>query len=263
MRLLSWNVQWCRGMDGAVDPARIAAYIREQAADIVCLQEVAVNFPDMPGGAGADQVSELQAQLPGYTAFYIPAVDLPGASGGRSPFGNAILSRLPVGRVLRHSLPWPPSPDSSSMPRAAIEAVIAGVRVITTHLEYHSSTHRAAQIRGLREILAEGRAVRRDSAEANYRAAARPETALVCGDFNLPPEDPLHAQMVEELADAWQVLHPSQPHPPTFRLYEEKHRPYCCDFVFVTPDLAPRLKAIRIDAANQASDHQPVMVDFR
>jgi endonuclease/exonuclease/phosphatase family metal-dependent hydrolase len=33
--------------------------------------------------------------------------------------------------------------------------------------------------------------------------------------------------------------------------------PYCCDFVFVTPDLVPRLRSIRIDADNRASDHQP------
>jgi exonuclease III len=37
---------------------------------------------------------------------------------------------------------------------------------------------------------------------------------------------------------------------------------YCCDFVFVTPDLAPRLRSIRIDADNRASDHQPVIVEL-
>ena len=41
MKLLSWNVQWCRGMDGKVDPARIAAYLKEADADVACFQEVA------------------------------------------------------------------------------------------------------------------------------------------------------------------------------------------------------------------------------
>ena len=32
MKLLTWNVQWCRGMDGKVDPGRIAAQVRENEA---------------------------------------------------------------------------------------------------------------------------------------------------------------------------------------------------------------------------------------
>ena len=32
---------------------------------------------------------------------------------------------------------------------------------------------------------------------------------------------------------------------------------------FVTPDLAPRLASIRVDADNRASDHQPVIVELR
>jgi Exonuclease III len=67
------------------------------------------------------------------------------------------------------------------------------------------------------------------------------------------------------LVDAWQSMNPGMPHPPTFRLHEPKDgvAPYCCDFVFVTPDLVPRLRSIRIDADNRASDHQPVIVELR
>ena len=53
-----------------------------------------------------------------------------------------------------------------------------------------------------------------------------------------------------------------RPHPHTFRIYEhdEGELPYCCDYVFVTPDLVPRLREVRVDGATQASDHQPVSV---
>src|SRR5687768_15212855 len=145
MRLLSWNVQWCRGMDGAVDPARIARFVKQSNVDIACLQEVAVNIPEL---GAADQVQSLVRELPGYEAFFAAAVDLP----GRSQFGNLILSRLPVGRVLRHSLPWPASADTASMPRCAVEAVIGDVRATTTHLEYYSRSHREAQVERLGEI---------------------------------------------------------------------------------------------------------------
>src|SRR5688572_13750891 len=124
MRLLSWNVQWCRGIDGRVDPKRIAAEVKRIAdPDVVCLQEIAVNFPEMEGSSGENQVAELAQHLEGYETFFAPAVDLPGRKGRRQ-FGNLILARLPVGRVLRHQLPWPATAEVRSMPRVAVEVVV-------------------------------------------------------------------------------------------------------------------------------------------
>src|SRR5262245_62145183 len=129
MRLLCWNVQSCRGMDGETDPARTAAEARRLAdPDVLCLQEV-------------DSEALAQA-LPEYQPAWATGVDVP-LGAGRYRFGNLVLSRRPVGRVLRHSLPWPPSPDKPSMPRVAVEAVVEApfglVRVVTTHLEYYSA----------------------------------------------------------------------------------------------------------------------------
>ena len=62
--------------------------------------------------------------------------------------------------------------------------------------------------------------------------------------------------------DAWESLNPGTPHAHSFKLYDKVDAPYCCDYVFVTPDLVPRLRSIRIDAETQASDHQPVMVEL-
>ena len=57
MQLLSWNIQWCRGVDGRVDPQRIARTIRELAdADVICLQEVARGFDTLAGSQGEDQI---------------------------------------------------------------------------------------------------------------------------------------------------------------------------------------------------------------
>jgi endonuclease/exonuclease/phosphatase family metal-dependent hydrolase len=94
----------------------------------------------------------------------------------------------------------------------------------------------------------------------------------------MAPDNPLHARMTEGFAhngevprkvprfhDAWQAMHGGLAHPPTFKIYDrdEGESPYCCDYVFVTEDLKGRLKAIRVDAATQASDHQPVIVELR
>jgi endonuclease/exonuclease/phosphatase family metal-dependent hydrolase len=278
MRLLNWNVQWCRGVDGRVDPARIAAETRRLAdPDVICLQELSVNFADLPGSNGADQVHLLAHALPEYAVCFVSGVDVPAGDGRRSHFGNAIFSRLPVGRVLRHSLPWPPAPDVPSMPRVAVEAVVAAsfgpVRVITTHLEYYSREQRAAQVERLREIHVEacGREFPNPERGA-FKSYPRPASAILCGDFNMPPENPLHKRMTERFADkrvpglrdAWQSLNPGTPHPHTFRIYEkeEGESPYCCDYVFVSEDIASRLRTVRVDGATQASDHQPVIVEL-
>jgi len=268
MRLLSWNVQWCRGLDGRVDPARIASEARRLAdADVICLQEVAIGFAGLPGSSGENQVEALKRELPEYAAFFGGAVDLPAEGGARQRFGNMILSRLPVGRVLRHALPWCGRADVPTMPRGALEAVIeapaGALRVITTHLEYYSGALRAAQIDRLGEIYREADHPMSDKGEGPFEPLARPVSALVCGDFNLPPHDPLHARMkASGFADAWEALHPGTSHPATFRVFEEGETAYCCDYVFASEDLVPRLRSIRVDGASRASDHQPVIAEI-
>jgi len=266
MRLLSWNVQWCRGMDGVVDPGRIAAEAKRLAdPDVVCLQEVAAGFAELAGSRGEDQFALLGSLFPGYSAHPVWPVELEGKR-----FGNLLLSRLPVKRVLRHSLPWPAAPDAPSMPRAAVEAVIQApgglLRVLTTHLEYSSAEHRTAQIGRLRTLHAEACSSRHGEDEPGpFAHPELPESALFCGDFNFPPQDALHARMREfGFIDCWERLNPGTPHPHTFRVHEpeRKQHPYCCDFVFATPDIGPRLRSMRIDTDNRASDHQPVIVEL-
>ncbi len=80
MKLVTWNVQWCRGIDGVVDPARIVAEARRLADfDVLCLQEIADNYPAprLAGSAGEDQFAQLAALLPGYAAVPGVAVDHP------------------------------------------------------------------------------------------------------------------------------------------------------------------------------------------
>ena len=56
IRLLSWNIQWGRGADGRVDLERTRDTIRAAGPlDVICLQEVASNFPGLAGGAREDE----------------------------------------------------------------------------------------------------------------------------------------------------------------------------------------------------------------
>jgi len=281
MKLLTWNIQWGRGMDGRVDLGRVLAEIRGMGDfDVICLQEVALNFPGLSGSAGEDEMSILAAGLPGYAPIYAPATDLPDAYGRRRQFGNAIFSPLPVGQVFRHLLPWPSDPEVPSMQRVLLEAVIEGpipVRVMTTHLEYYSPRQREAQIDAIRRLHAEacGHAFtpRRGEGEegGSFEVRPRPAAAILCGDMNFPADAPERARLqapigagVPPFRDSWEVLHPGQAHLPTVGIHKVDwvDRPSCFDFVFLTEDLLPRLRGHHVNAVTDASDHQPVWVEL-
>lgn len=281
MKLLTWNIQWGRGMDGRVDLARVVDTIHVLGDfDVICLQEVAVNFPGLPGSRGEDEVAELAAWLPGYVPIYGAATDVPDGRGGRSQFGNAIFSRLPVGQVWRHLLPWPAEADAPSMQRVLVEAVVESdvgpLRVMTTHLEYYSQLQRFAQIDAIRRLHAEAcamsnRASLPEEVGGSFEVFPRPVEAILCGDMNFPAWAPERARLLAPFAggerafrDAWEVLHPGVAHAPTCGIHpvDFVDRPECFDFVFVTEGLAGRLEAHGIDAATEASDHQPVWVEL-
>ncbi|ENO90205.1 endonuclease/exonuclease/phosphatase family protein [Thauera linaloolentis] len=281
MRILSWNIQWGRGADGRVDLARTIAAIRAAGGfDLICLQEVACNFEGLPGGAVGDEVMALAAAFPDHAAVFGAALDVPGGRGGRALFGNLLLSRLPVGQVFRHMLPAPADASAPSMQRVCVEAVVmaAGgpIRVLTTHLEYYSQRQRRAQIAALRGLQAEaaGQAAAPAPAKgsnSSFAAWPRPASAIVCGDFNCEPGSDEHASMqapigaeVPAWRDAWMVCRPGVPHPPSVGLHgaDWPERAFCCDFFFVSADLAPRVRAVEVLADTPASDHQPVVLEL-
>jgi endonuclease/exonuclease/phosphatase family metal-dependent hydrolase len=282
MKLVTWNIQWCLGCDGRVDPRRIVDDARAFADfDVLCLQEVAANFPALKGSSGEDQFALLAAALPGFTAVAGIAVDTAAPGGSRRRFGNMILSRLPVRWVLRTTLPWPADPAVRSMPRVLLEALVEApfgpLRVMTTHLEYYSALQRAAQLEALRQRHEEacGQALAGGAGEASDGPFERqPQTvsAILTGDFNLRPDDPLHARLCDghadtrmpALADAWQRLHPGEPQPPTIGVHDchQWPDPFACDFIFASGDLGDRLRAIAVDLRTEASDHQPMMVEL-
>ncbi|HEY3179064.1 MAG TPA: endonuclease/exonuclease/phosphatase family protein [Casimicrobiaceae bacterium] len=282
MKLMTWNVQWCRGVDQKVDPARIVSEAKRIADfDVLCLQEIADNFPDpdLGGSAGEDQFALLATLLPGYTPIAGVAVDQPAQNGRRRRFGNMILSRYPVKQVYRHLLPYPCDPGVAGMPRIALEAVVAAplgdVRVITTHLEYYSALQRMAQVDALRTIYADGYAHAADARitmddGSPFQTFIRPKGIVITGDFNFEPDSAEYRRMraafddgTPPLFDAWQVVNPAAPHPSTFCIYQktdasgdELH----CDFIFVGGALERRVRDVSVDQQTQASDHQPVTI---
>lgn len=282
MRIISWNIQWGRGADGRVDLGRTIAAIGEAGgADVICLQEVAQSFPGLPGGHGEDGVALLSEAFPDHEVVFGPALDVADGRGGRSRFGNLILSRLPVEQVFRHLLPCPADPGVLGMQRGCVEAVLRApsgpLRVLTTHLEYYSQRQRAAQVRALRALqdeIAAYTGAHAPGKEANpvFAPRPRPASAVVCGDFNCEPDSAEYLLMSSggdgasaPWRDAWRIAHGKRPHAPTVGLHgaEWPDRQYCCDYMWVTDDLAPRVTDFAVAAATDASDHQPVWLELR
>lgn len=253
MKLISWNIQWSRGVDGKVDPQRIVADARKLGDfDVLCLQEVAANFPSLAGSAGENQF-EIFADL---------------------------LSRYPVLRVLRHQLPWPVDADVISMPRVLLEVTLdtplGPVRVMNTHLEYYSQLQRKQQVEAIRNYHAETslRALRSRVCETGpspYHAFAQTSKVILTGDFNFRPEDPLHERLQEKLepgvprlVDTWEYLNGNQPHPHNVGVYdrEQWEEAFACDFIFASEDLLPHVRTFKIDGKTKASDHQPQLLEL-
>ena len=285
MKIMSWNVQWCRGIDGRVDPSRIVSEAKRIADfDVLCLQELADNYPEprLGGNDSRDQFAEIASLLPGFAPIPAVAVDQPAENGRRRRFGNMILSRLPVRQVYRWLLPYPHDAGKAGMPRIALEAVIGDrggeVRVITTHLEWYSVVQRGAQVDALRRIYADGYAHARAAdvtmAEDGgpFETFLRPKAGVICGDFNLEHVSDLHARMVAPhddgtpaLVNSWDLLHAGQSYPATFCIYNQmgNYGELHCDFFFVSPEAAARTESFHVDQKTQASDHQPIVLTLR
>ena len=278
IEIITWNVQAGLGVDGEQSLERIAEVVSRMGdPDVICFQEVCQYMPYLDGGHGADQIAELQMLFGAHEPVFGPSVDRIGHEQGcRQRFGNLILSKLPVLQAFCHSLPQPADPDVKHIPRQATEVVVdtkrGPLRIVTTHLEFHSDVQRRAQVTHLRSMHQETweNLLRpaQDPGDGLYAAAPRPLSAIYCGDFNFPPDDHVYAQMLKPFAegagllvDAWTACYGSQAHAPTCGIFDQQQwpeGPHCRDYFFITDDLASRAQSVTVDLETSASDHQPV-----
>jgi endonuclease/exonuclease/phosphatase family metal-dependent hydrolase len=231
------------------------------------LQEIADNYPHprLAGNKRRRSVRSARRALAGLYRRPGAATDQPADDGRRRRFGNMILSRLPVRQIYRHLLPSPVDPGVNGMARIAVEAVVAApfgeVRVITTHLEWYSLPQAQRAGRGAAGDLRRGSRPRAAGLDRRYERrtvphAPAPAATVITGDFNLEYDSPLHARMIEPFATAPRAREcvgseaPRRAYPGTFKVYEkwvpndpELH----CDFIFVSPELAPRVRSVRCD----------------
>jgi endonuclease/exonuclease/phosphatase family metal-dependent hydrolase len=95
LRIATYNIHRCRGLDRRTDPARIAKVIQDLDADVIAMQEVIG-----AGASGVDQAQEIGA-IVGMGWVMAPARELRGHL-----FGNVVMSRFPMTSHAQCSLTW-------------------------------------------------------------------------------------------------------------------------------------------------------------
>jgi endonuclease/exonuclease/phosphatase family metal-dependent hydrolase len=237
LRVMSYNVHSCIGMDGRVSPRRIARVIAEQSPDLVALQEL---DHGRLRSRGENQASAI-AQILGYHVTFLATV-----TRGAERYGHAVLSRWPIRTVKVAELPtrsfsiWPE-------PRGALwSRVFLGnipINVVTTHLGL-SSSERLAQMQTL--------------LGPDWLGPVLDTQAIVlCGDFNLPPGTApyrLAADRLHDVAsDGSEALH-------TFI----SSRPFArIDHIFVSSHFTTEsVSVIRNYLTRVSSDHLPLLADL-
>ncbi len=232
LRVMTYNVHACVGMDGRLSPERVARVIARYHPHVVALQE-------LDSGRRRTDYEEQAlrlAQLLKMDFHFEAAMET-----GGGEYGNAILSRLPLRLVKAGPLPHPGG--KLVEPRGAIwvEVDFEGipVQLINAHLGLLPN-ERLAQIRALLGPDWAGR-------------ASRPLVLL--GDFNAGPTTLEYRLLSSKLRDA-------QPKNPR-KTWSSRYPVRLLDYIFCDGDLnLARVSVPRTRLTAEASDHLPIIVDL-
>jgi endonuclease/exonuclease/phosphatase family metal-dependent hydrolase len=156
LRVATYNIHRCRGLDGRTNPARIAEVIASVEPDIVALQEVIGAGPTSSGHA-----EEIGAQL-GMGWVMAPTRHLRGRL-----FGNAVLSHLPIRQHVQYDLSWKTC-EPRCVQRVDVEVGDETLHVYNVHLgtAFLERRHQAERL----------------GAIVHDKRVGRPK--IVLGDFN-------------------------------------------------------------------------------
>ncbi len=239
IRIMTYNVHSCRGMDGKTSPERIARVIARHEPDIVALQELDMNR-SRTGDINQPHVIAKQLEM---MYHFHPAICIE-----EERYGNAILSRYPIKTMYAGRLPiLPGRPDLE--PRGAIWTTInvddIRVQVINTHL----GLRRLERLRQAEALLGP------DWLE--HHACEGP--IILCGDFNALPGSPVCRCITQKLHDSQHVLNNHRPLATWFSHYPVGR----IDHVFIGGEVSVvHAEVSKTELDKVASDHLPLIVDL-
>ncbi len=217
LRVLTYNIHHGEGTDGRFDYDRLARVITELAPDVVALQEV-----DRSTGraSGVDQLALLE-KLTRMNGVFGRSFHF---SGGE--YGNAILSRFPLGEIQVHHLPFRFGQESRTAVSARIQPGngLPEFILVSTHLS--TKARGSEQVQQLNSIFPEGEG----------------PSIVLAGDFNARPgSEPMNILLAQRWVDA---VAPQS----------------LIDYVLVRPGDPWRVVEVKTVEDRLTSDHRPVLV---
>ncbi|MDQ6860588.1 MAG: endonuclease/exonuclease/phosphatase family protein [Verrucomicrobiota bacterium] len=234
LRVATYNVHGCVGIDGQRSEARIAEVIASMNADVVGLQELDAN---RQRSAHVKQ-AELIGQQLGWHHIFEPAMQ-----NADEQYGNAIISRFPLSSRRSIQLPGEGSWYCRET-RIALwaEAVtqFGQVSIVNTH-------------------FALGRAERFRQAELLARELTADEPLILLGDFNSLPG----SRSIKLLSRVLRNVRTELNSPRLHRTYPTRLPAIAVDHIFASPGLRPlSIASHRTVLSRVASDHFPLVAAF-
>jgi endonuclease/exonuclease/phosphatase family metal-dependent hydrolase len=236
IRVATYNVHKCRGLDGRTRPERIGHVISQLDADIVALQEI---LEVQNGRPEFDQVRRIQSVLNGYEICFGENRRLHGGS-----YGNLTLSRFPVKICENYDITWRHRERRGclrcdvALPREGLLHVF-NVHLGTSFLERRHQARRLLS----NEVL------------TNQKYSG---PKIVVGDFN----EWTHGLASRLMGEAFEVAKPPKllRYPRTYPgVFPILH----LDHFYYDPHLKLKdFRVYRTDATLLASDHLPLVATF-
>lgn len=233
MKLMSFNVLHCAGMDKKLDIDRTAARIRAENPDFACLQEIDWRTARVNG---IDEPAEL-ARLTGLHATFAKAIFY---AGGQ--YGVMMLSRQRPVSVRQIPLP-------GKEPRVLLLCEFSDCWVGTMHLSVSGEQERLDSIAIIRREVAD---------------AARTKPVFLTGDWNSMPESKVLKGIGEFMAvlsdTACQTFHGHPVNGPDGQPLDMSR--FCIDYIAVD---SAHVSGFRVTDAHVVedrvtSDHAPIVV---
>jgi endonuclease/exonuclease/phosphatase family metal-dependent hydrolase len=235
IRVMTYNIHSCTGMDGKLFPDRIARIINRQSPDIVALQEVDRR---MARSDSQDQARLIAERLDMHYTYF-PVLK---SNGGE--YGLAVLSRFPMEVMSCSYLPQASSPASSE--RRGVMWTRHATRngplhLLNTHLSLVKK-ERIAQMQHIVKTLIDHQIP--DS-----------EPVIFCGDLNAGINSPVYNLLSTRMRDTQKMHSGFRPDSTFFSTYPL----LTLDHIFYSHHLAPVGVTVVNDwECRLASDHLPV-----
>lgn len=247
MKVMTYNIHSCIGIDGKIRPERIISVIRSCRADVIALQEVDANRHRSRKHEQARMIADALSMSHHYYAV---------SDWNGEQYGLAIISRYPLEHVQSGHL-TPVDHAKRSEARGALWVKLATPAGVVNVLNTHFGLRREERQRQAAILLG-------DDWIGQIPAE---EPILLCGDLNAGPKSPVCQTFGQRLIDAacgvpnhrpratfistmplrrldyiyasrhFTVTNVKQPRTPTAKLASD-HLPVCAELELRLPDLA-------------------------